>query len=283
MEYELEHQWLILDENTVSELDYELGWAWEDGDDLKIPENTQLMLHHYNQWAMKWEMPYFHTWWSCGLFWTMWTISDLTWYKFTEEDILEIQKLAVDHYWLQVPWGMYMHKAVDCVRNWWNKKFPEQQLTSFRLKIGWPKYFEALKKWHSLVVWYKTSSEYFKDSQDDGIVQWTDFPKKWGHLVRTHQSWVFKVTDNYYWKKKFNTYTNNNLVKLKDNKVFFKSAYLILKTRTMNDEIKDNIDLDAAKEMFEKGYWNGLDPRKPMSRQEVMTVMKRILDSVNKG
>ena len=213
----------------------------------------------------------------------MWVISDLTWYEFTAKDKEEIQKLAVDKYWLKVPWGMYMSKAVDCLRHWWNKKFPDKKLMSFRLTI-WDKDFaEALIQKHSLVVWYRTSKEYYNDSQDDWIVTWEDFPKNWWHLVRTNFfSQTIKIDDNYFWTKKWNTYTNNKIKELQKNWVFFPSAYLFLYDTSMEDEIKANIDLEWAKEMFEKWYWNGLNPRSPMSRQEVMTVLNKLSKDLEK-
>jgi hypothetical protein len=228
--FELEHQWLILDENTTSELDFRL---WSDNP-LIIPENTNKERHFYNQ------------------------------------------KLAIDKYWLKVPWGMYMHKAVDCLRHWWNAKFPDNKLMTFRLKIWDDDFAEALKKKHSLVVWYRTSPEYYKDSQDDGVVIWEDFPKNWGHLVRTNfLTQAIKIDDNYFGTKKWNTYTNNKIAKLQKNWVFFPSAYLFLYDTSMKDEIRDKIDLDGAKDAFDLWIYNWLDSRKPVSRQEVAVMIMR--------
>lgn len=271
--FEIEHSWLILDKNTISEADFMIAAD----DNIKIPENTNTKRFFYDQSALKWEKPYLHTWWSCWLFWNMWAISDLTWYEFTEEDKLEIQKLAVDEYGLQVPGGMYMSKAVDCLRTWWNKKFPENKLLSFRTTIWSDLFNEVQAKWHSLVVWYKTSPEYFKDSQDDGKISKEDFPKKWGHLVRTNFNTIVKIDDNYFGKKKFNTYENNKIVKLKENWVFFPSAYFFLKDTSIQDKIKNNIDLDLAKTGFDLWIFNGLKPRESVSRQEVVVMILRAI------
>ena len=257
---------------TTKVTDYKIS-----SDEIEISQNENTKRFFYNQWKLKWKRPYLHTWWSCWLFGSMWVISDLTWYEFTTEDHLSIQKLAVDKYKLEVPWWMYMSDATDCLRTRWNKKFPDKQLMSFRTTI-WSKIFaELLKKGHSLSVGYKTSMEYRNDSQDDWIVTWENFPKEWGHLVRTnYNNDAIKIDDNYFWTRKWNTYTNNKIKKLKDNWVFFKNAYYFLYKEPITNVIRNNIDLDAAKQMYDKWYWNGLNPRKPMSRQEVMTVLAKI-------
>jgi len=275
MSNEVEVQGLILDENTVSEADY-MFWA---DDKVEIPVNTNKNKFYYNQ-STKREP---RTNRSCWVFGSLGTLSDLLWKEATEEDLLRLNKLAVEKYWLKIPWGMRMSKAVDCIRNDHNSRNPDNQIYSIRCVI-WDKIFaEALKKWHSLVVWYKTSPEYLKDSQDDWVISKDNFPKKWWHLVRTNfNDKVIKIDDNYFKSKKYNTYINNKIKDLKDNWVFFPSAYLFLYKKTMADTIRDNIDLEKAKEMFDKGLWNGLDPRKSMSRQEVMTVIWRVLDECKK-
>jgi len=264
--------WLIYE---VSETDF---MFWSD-DQIEIPKNTNTKRYFYNQ-IIKRDPA---TNWSCGLFGSMWVISDLTWYEYNEEDIKRINKSAIDNYWLSIPWWMTMLRAVKCVVNDWNIQNPDKKIHYYRTTI-WDKIFaEALSKWHSLAVWYKTSSEYYKDSQDNWIINAENFPKKWWHLVRTNfNDNVIKIDDNYVWSKKYNTYINNKIKELKNNWVYFPSAYLFLFEKTMKDTIKENIDLEWAKEMFDKWYWNGLNPRKSMSRQEVMTVFNKLMKDLQK-
>lgn len=266
-EFELQNQGCILDENTISELDFTL-WS----DTIDIPENTNKEKHKYNQWALK------RTRNACVLYANAWVISDLTWYKFSEAELLEICDLAEKTYWWNENSWMTLVRWTDCLRNWWNKKFPENTLTSFRLTI-WDKQFaEALQKKHSLVVWYYTSKEYYLDSQLDWIIDWENFPRNWWHAVRTNYDETIKIDDNYEGKKKFNTYINDKIEILKNNYVYFPSAYLFLKDKTMEETIKENIDLERAKKAFDLWLWNWLNPREPMSRQEVMTVLHKVLE-----
>lgn len=270
--------WLLLDSKTISESDFKF---WAD-DNIVITYNTNTTKHLYNQAEFRWKVTsdnytiYEDTRWSCALFWTMWVISDLTWYLFTQADILEINRLAIDHYNLWVPWGMRMSKATDCVRTWWNNKFPKEQLTSYRLVIWDDKYNEALEKKHSLSVWYHTSVEMHNDSQDDWVLQWDTFPNDWGwHLVRLNKDWVKSIDDNYKSIKAFNTYEIQHIEKLKADRVYFNSAYLFLYTKTMEDKIRENIDLEWAQILYDKKRWNWLDPRWNSSRQEMMQVNYR--------
>jgi len=272
---ELNMQWLIIDENTISEEDY-IIWA---DDKIEIPVNTNTKRFFYNQWTKR--SP--STSRSCWPFWSIWTVSDLTWIEVTEVELNEINQLAIDEFWLTIPGWMYMSKAVDCVRTWWNRKNPNNKLYSIRCDI-WDKVFtEALQKWHSLVVWYKTSTEYYKDSQDDWIVIWEDFPINWWHLVRTNfNDKAIKIDDNYFWTKKYNTYINNRIKILKDKWIFFPSAYLFLYEKTMTDKIRDNIDLENAKKFFDRGFTNWLKPRESITRQEFWASMELVIQSLQK-
>jgi len=262
---ELKYQWLILDENTISEADY-IIWA---DDKIEIPLNTNKVKFYYNQGIKR--NP--STSWSCWPFGSKWALSDLLWEEATEEDLMRINKLAIEKYWLVIWKWMLMSKAVDCIRNDHNSRNPNNKIYSIRCVIWDDVFVEAIKKWHSLVVWYRTSSEYFKDSQDDWIVSKNNFPKNWWHLVRTNfNDNVIKIDDNYFGTKKFNTYVNNYIKELKNNWVFFPSAYLFLYKNTMANKIRDNINLEWAKIMFDLWKWNWLNPRGNISRQENMQV-----------
>jgi len=272
--HELENGWIILDENTISDRDFIIGAE----NPLIIPKNTNTEKHLYNQSIKR--NP--STLWSCGLFASMWCISDLTWYQFTEEDIKEINELAIAEYWLELWTWMYMSKAVDCVRNWWNEEYPQKKLITFRTVIGSDKFIEWLNKNHSFAVWYKTSSKYYEDSQDNWVINKNSFPTDWSwHLVRTNFDEVIKIDDNYEWSKKYNTYVNNFIKNLQEEWVYFPSAYLFLYDDTMNQEILDNIDLEWAKSEYMLWTWSWLDPREMMSRQEVMQVIHNLRNDLN--
>jgi len=218
--YESLYPWIKFDENPN-----DFFWAWWD---INIPLNTNTEVIEYNQYSPWIKDIYKNTSWSCGLFASIWAVSDYTWYTFSEEEIYEIQKLAIDSYWLEVPWGMYLSKAIDCVRAYWNTKFPEDTLVSYRLTMWDQNYHEALDKLHSLVVGYKTSREYSLEANTWAITS-EDFPKGGGHLVRNAENNnISTIRDNYKWIKPFNIYENEKIIPLAKNWVYFPSAYLFL-------------------------------------------------------
>jgi hypothetical protein len=267
--FELFNPWLI---DEVSEHDY-MFWT----DNIIIKENINQSKYWYNQSLQT------RTRNACVLYANCWAVSDLTWYKFSESELLEIVDLAEKSYgWRETMW-MTFHKWADCVRTWWNNKFKDNQLITFRLQIWDEKFYEALEKWHTLTVWYKTSRDYLIDSQEDWEIQWEDFLKNWGHLVRLYKKWDnFRIIDNYDWKKIYNDYINNKIEKLQKNGVYFISAYLYLYNNDyMSDQIKDNMSLENAKKFFDRWYTSWLNPKNPMTREEMWATLEVILSKNN--
>ena len=224
---ELECTWLI---DKTKWTDYRLS-----GEDKQfIPFNTNVKKFYYNQAEFRGKVTsdvyneYEETRFSCALFWTMWTISDLTGYEFTKEDILAINRSAIDDYGLSIPWGMWFYQAVDCVRHYWNDVLKFKRLASFRAIIWDEIYTELMSKNHSVIVWYKTSTEYYNDSQDNWVLEGEDFDIGWGHCVRNNHYDFNRIEDNYEWLKEYNDYDILHLEKLKENGVYFASAYYFL-------------------------------------------------------
>jgi hypothetical protein len=272
---ELQNPWIILNSDTISARDYIIGAE----NPLVIPPNLNTDKYLYNQWIKRTPT----TAWSCWLFSAMWCISDLTGYQFTEEDIQEINALAISTYWLLIWVWMYMSRAIDCVRDWWNAKFPDKKLLSFRWVVWDDQFIEWLNKGHSFAVWYHTSSDYLKDSQDNWVINKDNFPTDWGgHLVRTNFEDTINIDDNYEWTKDYNTYVNNKIKDLKDKWVYFPSAYLFLYDLSMEDQIINNIDLEWAKAEYLLWTWSWMNPRDNMSRQEVMQVINNLRKDLTK-
>lgn len=278
-EFEIKNQGLIIDEGTISEYDYML---WGESDlsvKLKFKENTNKVKHFYNQWAQ------YRTRNWCVLYSACWVISDLLWYKFSDKELLEIIDSAEKDYWWKENYWMYLHKGIDCVRNWWNTKFPNQKLISFRVEVWSEDFAYAIKKWYTIQVGYRTTTEYYKDSQDDWIISKDNFIWfKWGHAVRCSfpDSKSITIDDNYFWQKKFNTYVNNKIKELRKNWVFFNWWYLFLKQDIMifNDvpethPFADNIKW-AKDKWITSGYPDGsFKPDQPISRWEFVTMLRR--------
>jgi len=261
--------WLKLGEDTVSEEDYVISSESA----FEIPLNTNEVKDcFYNQAKHR------ITRTSCGIFGALGCVSDLTWYRFSDDELLEAHHLAVAEFGLVVGEWMKMSEAVDCARTFWSKKFPENKIKSFRTLIGTATFNEWLEKWHSFAVGYRTSKEYFIDSQEDWKVDGENFPKVGGHLVRANKKNVKTwIDDNYIGVKKFNSYTNEKLEVLRKNGVYFRSAYIFLYDKSVEAQIKDNIDLSLAKEWYDLWLFNWLNPRQPASRQEVVAIVMKAM------
>ena len=231
--YENEVSGIIFDENPN---DYMVSSEVE----LKIPYNENKIKHFYDQSAQA------RTRNACGLFASAWAISDYTGSKFTTKQLLDIVALAEKSYGWKETQGMYMSRAVDCVRTWWNLNNPDKKLMSFNLKIGTDKFHEAIRKGHSLAIGYNTGNDYTIDSQKDGIVEIETYRENGGwHLVRcAFDLDNILIRDNYFGKKKFNSYTNNKVEILRKNGHFFPSAYIFL--------YEDKRDIQAQEDKIAK-------------------------------
>lgn len=278
MEYELANQGL-LEWDIVNETDY-LMWSTNP---LEIPKNENTNNYFYNQAKL------LRTRNACVLYANaaaLWYLMD---YCFSEDELLEIVLLAEDKYFRKESSWMQISNWVDCVRHYWNDKFPDRKVKSFRMTIGDEDFTEALRMNHRIVVWYRTSREYYKDAQTDWVIDFEEFiDYTWWHAV-TSILWVAEVIstdtgiliqDNYTWVKPFNIYYNNKISKLKETWTFFPSAYIYLKEKTMEETIRENIDLELAKKAFDLWIFNWLNPRENVSRQENAVMNMRSVELV---
>ena len=261
--------------------DYELSWdSWE----IVLVAQRGEKSHYYNQRLQP------RTRNACVLYSVAWTISDLTWYKFSLEELLEIVNIAEKEYWWREDFWMSLPRWVDCVRNWWNKKFPDNKLTSYRIYIGDEIYNKALSLWYTLSCSYLTSSWYNKDAEDNWIVDTPtskDWTLWWWHAVRIIENG--KIADNYDWRKKFNIYKNDKIETFTKEWMFRTPAYLIIKNKDMENIFTD-VDtshpfFEQIKFLKEKGIttwyadWS-FRPNQPITRWEMGVMMKRLFDLV---
>lgn len=269
--FELENAWVILGEENFAASDFALA----DSPLAKrleniIPDNP---VYFYDQSAQ------YRTRNACTLYMWIKMISDLWNYKFSIEEILDICDLAEKKYWWSEENWNYLSKSIDCVRHWWNNKFPEKEIVSYIVSLASDEFDILSKSWKTLGVGYKTSLEYFQDSQDNGKIDSESFARaknRWGHAV-SFNNW--KIFDNYNWKKKFNIYENLKVKKLSKEYTFFANAYVFFK----KEEILEKINLKNAKIAYKLGLWNWQNAKIPMSREEVMAVfinwLKKIASS----
>lgn len=211
-----------------------------------------------------------------------------TWHWSNEENFLEWSDVRINNkdFWLKaLDLGRLDVDAGALVSNW-----PKTARDLWYIK-GWALIKTVDDAKHSIfkkrpiVVW----SNQIKWSlwYNDPFVLWGD---SWSwHAILIiwydddYMGWCF-ILKNSYWSERYDNW--KMYLKYTDFNLLFTSKYSLIDQEDpileYKKQIMENIDLEKAKEMFEKWYWNWKNPRDPMSRQEVMTVLWRILDEIKK-
>lgn len=295
----------FLDNNTTAldgELDEKAILFWDIANDVLLAESVLLSdWKVLNQWPTNWCVP---TWTTDGV--NNWLAT--VWLKANKE-FIELVSYIRDELddLIDERWTWIKNWPIGARKLWWIKWFSylknideiKKALTywlsvqTWTNKLSWSatrnnNYIAVLWKggWHHMnIAWY----------EEHRTIVWVDgreyiwyfiientWGEKWWH------SWYYYVPFEFAEDVFFNTkismivdttknheYAQDMLKKLEDE----------IKNKNITSEkqiILDNINLEKAKEMFEKWYWNWKDPREWMSRQEVMTVFWRLLDELKK-
>lgn len=221
------------------ETDYQLGA------EVTIPRARNKFIDKEIQYNQKDVSPV-----SCTIHGAMGAVSDLTGFVFSLEDRKELWKRALS-LGADPSIGWYTSRAVDVVRKFYNEKFPEKPLTSFRTSINSDKYKEMLDFGYTAVISHRGNSKYNSDVNIDGILDGTSFgTTTYGHCLRMASVGdEFKsVINNYFKAHKFNIYKvpTDNLSKLISNRVFFKDCYFFV----------DNYEVDGDIPLWAKASWD---------------------------
>ena len=178
----------------------------------------------YNQWS-EWET---RNW--CTIFSAVTELSYLMNRKFTLCEIKEIgHKMIADGKLDPDNWA-YLSDAIDYVRRWWNEKFPDRKVESYKIDYTDLKIRKLLKtsKLKMTQLWYRTSKELYDDVQDDWVASKWNYPKVGGHAV---SKWWVWIIDNYKGKHKRNRYNFDKFDELLKNWVIFPTWYVFLKAK----------------------------------------------------
>ena len=160
-----------------------------------------------------------------------------------------------------------------------------------------------IKNWPSLLKWLWHIKGYFLVNENNikqaiydwhPIVVWSRSLKWWYPCIAEQRNWhavliiwwnkEWYIIKNSYWKERFNKWLNLLPYNLFDK--LYQSKFALIDTENpilqYKKQIMDNIDLEWAKKLFEKWLWNWKNPRTNMSRQEVMQVLFRVLEKLEK-
>jgi len=198
--------------------------------DISIPKihAVDKEIYEYNQYKLKANRK------SCTLFACFWAVSDLFNYKFTDEEIKEMNKLSYKAWRMKNKWRR-LYKAVDVVREYRNNKHPDKQIVSFKLEANSEQHREALKKRHTTPTVYHWNSKYNKDIRLDWTLNWTKFwTSTYWHAIGLRNIDFTRVKDSQYWYK-YNKYLLKDYQGLISSNVFSSVAYLFLPIESIKE------------------------------------------------
>lgn len=180
----------------------------------------------YNQWKQTWSKS------SCSIFCAVGMMSDLWNYKFSLDEIKEIDDKSYT-LWRRKGWWWYTRSAVELVCNWWNEKFPNKKTAYYSVLFkDDDKCNKLMNKNYNLAVSFDYTTDYVLDVNDNwNIDRAIQSEYAWvSHCVNEIiEDWQKKIKDNYAWSK--HQYYNLNVSNkaLYDNDIFHTRAYVYLK------------------------------------------------------
>jgi len=296
----------FLDNNTTaidSPIDSKAIYFWDIATDDVLLEDKVLLSdwHILNQWATN----------RCVAVWTTDWINNWAktiWLKIVRKfiDLVNYIRNNIDD-WIDQRWTWIKNWAIWARKLSWIKWFSyintldeiKKSLTywmsvnSWTNKLSWSatrinNYIAVLWKgwWHDMnICWY----------DDNLTLSWKDWREEtWFFIIEN--SWWNKWWDNGYYyvpysiaeKVFFNTKISM-MVDIDNTKEYARNMLNKLETeiknkslRTEKQIIRDNIDLELAKEWFDLWIFNWLNPRESVSRQEVVVMNIRSIELVLK-
>ena len=153
--------------------------------------------YEYNQYKYSWSYV------SCTIFAAVGMISDLFNYKFTYDEIREIDELSYTRGRVRWQWW-FVQSAVKLVADWWNEKM-DRKVAYYRIaKTNDSIVEDALDKLYTLDWNYCPTKEYNEDKAD-WMLDGTEFWKQtnWHSVCVVKKGWQRSIKDSgsvpYYW------------------------------------------------------------------------------------
>jgi len=181
------------------------------------------------------------------------------WLKALELGRLDVEKGAMVSDWPKTARDMWLIKwwaLIETVDEAKHSIFKNRPIVVWSNKIKWSLWYKApFVLWGNSWSWHAVLIIWFDDN---------------------YEGWCF-IIKNSYWPEKYDH--GKFYLKYTDFNLLFGWKFSLIDQEdqilSYKEKIMENIDLEWAKKQFKKGNWNWLNPRDPMSRQEVMAVMYR--------
>lgn len=150
-----------------------------EADIYSLPElyTQDTIRYDYNQWKQSWSKK------SCSIFSAVWNMSDLKNYKFSLDEIREIDTESYRRGRVQGQWW-YTKNAFALVCEWWNKKFPNNPAAYYAVLFqNDAKCNLIMWKNYDLWVSFNYTKDYVKDMDENGEI---DRATKWEQKIVWH-------------------------------------------------------------------------------------------------
>jgi hypothetical protein len=261
-------------ETTITGLEPEIrDWAIEVGEketdfliwDIgNIPELEQQdnVIFEYNQWNSL----------DCTIYSSFWAISDLQNYEFNSQEINEMVEKSFEMWRIRGRWWQ-TQSWVDCARQYWNEKNPDNKVISVRTTIGSSDFLEAFEKWYTIVVTYKGNSVYNLDSRIDWVVDGTEFkPRTYWHATSLIKIDWHNIKDSY--KGRTWNRIDRNIYKLADIEwlvrdwTYYPACYYFVKEKQLEKNLEEIKRLSEFRWRIEQNIKNNSDMRHLTNSEE---------------
>ena len=157
---------------------------------------------------------------TCTVYMAMWAYSDLTGKEIPKEKRKEIVYKAIE-IWLDTSYGRWVNAAVKLVADMMGG------VSYVSCIVDSSDYWEAIKRWYSMMSWYGGNAVYNVDRDDDGVVDTNTRGKaSYNHAVRYNQR-DLQVVDNYS-RRETNVYRLPELEKKNHSWQMFYNAYFYI-------------------------------------------------------
>lgn len=236
--------WLIED---YSDDDYIASWEM-------MPIFETMVNRHKNVLRLNQNRTPFE--YSCTTFWTMAMVAYNSWVSITKEDVDKCAQDALDAWYVIHGIGWPFNANVNFVRKW-IRKHKWEEMVYWRFSLNSAR-FQEIAKERAIDVWYYTSNDLHKDIQQDGIVQWVHYPRRFWHLVHTYNDtlhYIDKHEQQYYHNSyhgvhKYNQFYIKRFEELKDNKFFMPFWYIMIARSELEQNTRFQQDVADVKEAY---------------------------------
>lgn len=232
---------------------------WSDIDISKLPQLDKIYYHYNQAKLLGGKLRSF-----CTVMSPIQVLSSQFNYELDEDDFEDLREFARMEYWYQEWKGNYIKTGVECAVDRWNRKFPERRAIYLRVNLLDDLIKEVRAKWYGVCWGYKWDRKYNLDRDDNAVVNGIDFWFTYGHAVPLYRDLDGIEVHDSYKGRPTNVYGLQDLVWLRSNSVYYRSAYIIVAdpNAALEEEIR------KKKELFDK-IMKGMEAQNSLMRHEI--------------